>query len=93
MKQTKGDMQKKLLNQARKFLLYTGYTICMKYLLTSCVLPGEFTSKEGLIFFISIYKIFYLLSGIFYCFTMHFDSLNLIHTNQCTFSYKDVLVF
>jgi len=29
----------------------------------------------------------------FYCFTVHFDSQNLIHTNQCTSSYKDVLVF
>jgi len=29
----------------------------------------------------------------FNCFTVNFDSLNLIHTNQCTFSYKDVLVF
>jgi len=28
----------------------------------------------------------------FYCFTAHFDSLNLIHTNQCTSSYKDVLI-
>ena len=29
----------------------------------------------------------------FYCLAVHFDSLNLIHINQCTFSYKDVLVF
>jgi hypothetical protein len=29
----------------------------------------------------------------FYCFTVHFDSLNLIHTNQYTSSYKDVLFF
>jgi len=28
-----------------------------------------------------------------YCFTVHFDSLDLIHTNQCTFSYKDVSLF
>jgi hypothetical protein len=29
----------------------------------------------------------------FYCFTMHFDLLNLTHTNQCTSSYIDVSVF
>jgi hypothetical protein len=28
-----------------------------------------------------------------YCFTVHFDSLNLIPTNQRTSPYKDVLVF
>ena len=45
----------KLINEARKFLLYTGYTICMKYLWTSFVLPGEFTSKKGLKFFLFIF--------------------------------------
>ena len=29
----------------------------------------------------------------FHCFTVHFDSLNFIHTNSCTFSYNHVLVF
>ena len=29
----------------------------------------------------------------FIFFTVHFDSPDLIHTNQCTFSYNDVLVF
>jgi len=33
------------------------------------------------------------LTAFKFCFTMHFDSLNLIHTNQCTSSHKDVLVF
>jgi len=34
-----------------------------------------------------------ILASKCYCFTVHFDSLNLIHTNQRTSSYKDVLVF
>ena len=29
----------------------------------------------------------------FHYFTVHFDSLNFIHTNSCTFSYNHVLVF
>jgi hypothetical protein len=29
----------------------------------------------------------------FYSLIVHFDLLNLIHTDQCTSSYKDVLVF
>ena len=29
----------------------------------------------------------------FHCFTVHFDSLNFIHTTSCTFSYNHVLVF
>ena len=29
----------------------------------------------------------------FHCFTVHFDSLDFIHTNSCTFSYNHVLVF
>jgi len=45
---------------------------------THCVLLVTWTSNK-------IFK--------FYCFTVHFDSLDLIHTNQCTFSYNDVLVF
>ena len=31
--------------------------------------------------------------GLFHCFTVHFDSLNFIHTNSCTFSYNHVSVF
>ena len=51
-------------------------------------LPKDVGSKT--VYFLTDVRI---LSVIFHCFTVHFDSLSFIHTNSGTFSYNYVSVF
>ena len=40
-----------------------------------------------------LYRNPFRISGLFHCFSLHFDSLSFIHTNSCTFSYNHISVF